>query len=65
VTRTYQAEHGGMVLVSTPTRRQRSLRTRITAIAVILAVAVSAGIVQAVLDRTTTQRTQAFQVGGD
>ena len=49
--RTYQAEHGGTVFISTPSRRQQRMRSRFTAIAVIIAVAVSAGMVQAFNDR--------------
>ncbi len=58
--RTYQAEHGGMVFVSTLTQRQRRMRSRITAVAVIAVVAASAGMVQAFHDRTTIERAQAF-----
>jgi hypothetical protein len=46
VIRPYQAAHGGMVFHETPTKRQKSLRTRMTAIAVIAAVAGSAALVQ-------------------
>lgn len=49
--RTYQAEHGGMVFVSTLTQRQKKLRSRIMALVVILAVGASAGTVQAFNDR--------------
>lgn len=49
--RTYQAEHGGMVFVSTPTQRQKRVRSRIMALAVIVAVGASAGTVQAFQDR--------------
>jgi len=51
VIRTYVAEHGGTVFVSTPTQRQKKLRSRIMALAVILAVGASAGMVQAFNDR--------------
>lgn len=49
--RTYQAEHGEMVFVSTLTQRQKKLRSRIMALVVILAVGASAGTVQAFNDR--------------
>lgn len=45
--RTYQAEHGGMVFVSTLTKHQRRTRSRIMALVVIAAVGASAGTVQA------------------
>ena len=51
VIRTYQAEHGGMVFVSTLTQRQKKVRSRVMALAVILAIGVSAGTVQAFNDR--------------
>jgi hypothetical protein len=51
VIRTYQAEHGGMVFVSTLTQRQKRVRSRIMALAVIVAVGASAGTVQAFQDR--------------
>jgi hypothetical protein len=46
VIRAYQAEHGGMVFDPAPTRRQKTVRSRITALAVIIAVAASAGLLQ-------------------
>lgn len=49
--RTYQAEHGGTVFVPTLTQRQKRMRSRIMAVAVIAAVAASAGMVQAFNDR--------------
>ncbi len=49
--RTYQAEHGGTVFVPTLTQRQKRMRSRITALAVIAVVAASAGMVQAFNDR--------------
>lgn len=49
--RTYQAEHGGTVFVSTHTQRQKKLRSRIMALAVIVAIGASAGTVQAFNDR--------------
>ena len=49
--RTYQAEHGGMVFVSTLTQRQKKVRSRVMALAVILAIGASAGTVQAFNDR--------------
>jgi len=51
VIRTYQAEHGGMVFVSTLTQRQKKVRSRIMAMVVILAMGLSAGTVQAFNDR--------------
>ena len=44
--RTYQAEHGGLAFESAPTRRQKVRRNRVTALAVIAAVAASAGLLQ-------------------
>lgn len=44
--RTYQAEHGGMAFDSALSRRQRIRRNRITALAVIVTVAASAGVLQ-------------------
>lgn len=44
--RTYQAEHGGLAFESAPTRREKVRRNRMTALAVIAAVAASAGLVQ-------------------
>lgn len=52
VIRTYQAEHGGMVFVSTLTQRQKRVRSRIMAVVVILAIGASAGTVQAFQDRS-------------
>ncbi|MET3664419.1 hypothetical protein [Caulobacter sp. 1776] len=49
--RTYVAEHGGTVLFSTPSRRQKKVRTRIMALVVIAAIAASTGMVQAFQDR--------------
>ncbi|WP_454718376.1 hypothetical protein [Caulobacter segnis] len=49
--RTYVAEHGGTVFVSTPSQRQKKLRSRIMALVVIAAVGASAGMVQAFKDR--------------
>lgn len=49
--RTYVAEHGGTVFVSTPTQRQKRMRSRIMALVVIGVVAASAGMVQAFNDR--------------
>jgi hypothetical protein len=46
VIRTYQAEHGGLAFDSTSTRRQKVRRDRIMALAVIVAVAASAGLLQ-------------------
>lgn len=51
VIRTYQAEHGGTVFVSTLTQRQRRVRSRVMALVVIAAVGASAGMVQAFSDR--------------
>lgn len=44
--RVYQAAHGGMVFHETLTKRQKSLRTRALALAVIVAVAGSTGVIQ-------------------
>lgn len=44
--RAHQAQHGGLVFKSALTRRQKVLRQRMTALAVIVAVAASAGILQ-------------------
>ena len=44
--RSYQAEHGGLVFGNVPTRRQKVRRNRMTALAVIAAVAASAGVLQ-------------------
>lgn len=44
--RTYQAQHGGLAFESAPTRRQKVRRNRLTALAVIAAVAASAGVLQ-------------------
>jgi hypothetical protein len=65
VIRTYQAEHGGLVFISTLTQRQRRMRARLTALTVIAAVAASAGMVRAFNDHTLDQRAHAFAVGGD
>ncbi len=59
VIRTYQAEHGGMVFVSTLTQRQKRMRSRIMAMGVIAAIGASAGTVQAfnARDRADAART--------
>ncbi|WP_235523733.1 MULTISPECIES: hypothetical protein [unclassified Caulobacter] len=44
--RTYQAEHGGLAFEHAPTRRQKVARNRMRALAVIAAVAASAGVLQ-------------------
>jgi hypothetical protein len=46
VIRTYQAEHGGLVFDSAMSRRQKIRRNRMTALAVISAIAASAGLLQ-------------------
>jgi len=46
VIRTYQAAHGGLVFDTALTRRQKATRNRMTALAVIAAVAASAGLLQ-------------------
>jgi hypothetical protein len=46
VIRTYQAEHGGLVFQSVSTHRQKVRRNRMTALAVIAAVAGSAAVLQ-------------------
>lgn len=48
--RTYQAESGGMVFDSARSRRQKTVRSRLTALAVIAAVAASAGLLQHLYD---------------
>jgi hypothetical protein len=53
VIRTYQAEHGGLAFDSALTRRQRIRRNRIMALAVIVAVAASAGVLQHFNDNLT------------
>ncbi|WP_184724264.1 hypothetical protein [Caulobacter sp.] len=57
--RTYQAEHGGMVFEKTLSRRQKKMRTRIMAMAVIATIAASAGMVQAMHDRSVFERAYA------
>ena len=42
--RGYEAPHGGLVLFSTPSRRQRIRRRRWTAIAVVLSVALAGAV---------------------
>jgi hypothetical protein len=54
VIRTYQAEHGGLVFDSALTRRQKIRRNRMTALAVIAAVAASAGLVQHFQDQAVS-----------
>lgn len=44
--RAYQTEHGGLAFDSAPTRRQKARRNRLTALAVIAAVAASTGLLQ-------------------
>lgn len=46
VIRTYQAEHGGLVFERAATRQEKIRRNRTTAMAVIVAVAASAGVLQ-------------------
>jgi hypothetical protein len=46
VIRTYQAEDGGLVFESVSTHRQKVRRNRLTALAVIAAIAASAGLLQ-------------------
>lgn len=43
--RGYEAPHGGLVLLSTPTRRQRTMRRRWKALSVILGVALAGGVI--------------------
>jgi hypothetical protein len=61
VIRTYQAEHGGTVFSSAPTRRQQRMRSRFMAIAVIVAVAASAGMVQAFNDRAQASASEIWR----
>ncbi|MDP3852817.1 hypothetical protein [Phenylobacterium sp.] len=42
--RGYEAPHGGLVLFSTPSRRQRMARRRWTALAVVLSVALAGAV---------------------
>lgn len=60
VIRTYVAEHGGTVFVSTLTQRQKKLRSRIMALAVIVAVGAAAGTVQAFNDRQHANATSMW-----
>jgi hypothetical protein len=60
VIRTYQAEHGEMVFVSTLTERQKRVRSRIVALAVIVAIGASAGTVQAFNDRNHADATRIW-----
>lgn len=53
--RTYQAEHGGMVFEKALSRRQKKMRTRIMALVVIATTAASAGMVQAMHDRSPAE----------
>jgi hypothetical protein len=46
VIRTYQAERGGLAFGVAPTRRQKVRRNRLMALAVIVAVAGAAGVLQ-------------------
>jgi len=59
VIRTYVAEHGGTVFVSTLSQRQKRTRSRIMAVAVIVVMGASAGTVQAFHDH---QRADAMQM---
>ena len=44
--RTYQAEHGGLAFDQALTRRQKTVRNRMTALTVIVVIAASAGVLQ-------------------
>lgn len=59
VIRTYVAEHGGTVFVSTLSQRQKRTRSRIMALVVIAVMGASAGTVQAFHDR---QRADAVRM---
>ena len=61
--RTYQAEHGGTVFDSAPTRRQKTVRNRLTALAVIAAVAASAGLLQHFSDNSAPSGSAAPSSG--
>ncbi len=58
--RTYVAEHGGTVFVSTLTQRQKRMRSRIMALVVIAVVGASAGMVQAFNDRERASATSMW-----
>jgi hypothetical protein len=53
VIRTYQGQHGGTIFYAAPSRRQKTMRTRLMALVVIAAVAASAGVVQAFSTHTS------------
>lgn len=52
--RVHQAQHGGLVFDIMPTRRQKTFRQRLAAVAVIAAVAVSAAVLQGFLASSST-----------
>jgi hypothetical protein len=54
VIRTYQAEHGGTVFVQALTERQRRARTRLMALVVIAATAISAATVMGFTHRAAS-----------
>ena len=61
--RTYQAAHGGMVFDTAPTRRQKTFRNRMAALAVIAAVAASAGVLQHFKDNLAPDSSAAPSLG--
>lgn len=58
--RTYMADHGGTVFVSTPSRRLKQIRSRIMALVVIAVVGASAGTVQAFRDHQRADVTRMW-----
>lgn len=58
--RTYVAEHGGTVFVSTLSQRQKRTRSRIMALAVIAVIGASAGTVQAFHDHQRADVTRMW-----
>ncbi|OYX06224.1 MAG: hypothetical protein B7Z12_01210 [Caulobacter vibrioides] len=58
--RTYVAEHGGTVFVSTLSQRQKRTRSRIMALAVIAVIGASAGTVQAFYDHQRADVTRMW-----
>jgi hypothetical protein len=49
--RSYQASHGGLVLFTAPTRRQKIVRRRLFAVSTILSIALAAGLIGYVSNR--------------
>jgi hypothetical protein len=63
VIRTFQTEHGGLAFESALTRRQKVRRNRVAALAVIAAVAASAGLLQRFNDNLAPSGPAAPDVG--